>query len=76
MAAVDKLYGNAEQYDELFSWLMENHPDYCRHMYARPKEELENMPLSNFPIEVDGVLYLTCPLAWVKDRIADQYGVA
>jgi hypothetical protein len=75
MAAIDKIYGTTKQYDELFAWLVENYPDFCKFMYARPEEDAKNAPLANFPIEVDGTLYLVCPLEWVNDRISTQYGI-
>ncbi len=74
MAAIDKIYGSSKEYDELFLWLVENHPDYCKHMYSHSDGNFKNKPIANFPMEVDGVLYLTCPLKWVTDRIAEQYG--
>ena len=72
MAAIEKIYGTAEEQDELRGWLEDEHPEFIRFLYPRPEAK---GPISNFSLEADGVLYLTCPLPWVRERISEQYNL-
>lgn len=72
MAGIDKIYGTTEQWSELFYWLAEHRPQYCRFLYTPFWTEPVG-PISNFPMYADKWLYRHCELKWVKERIKDQY---
>jgi hypothetical protein len=75
MAAIDKIYGNLQQYDQLHDWLKENKPDALGYLYMRdgwmPGEE---RPISNFTKQIDRWLIKNCPLDFVQMRLKEQYG--
>lgn len=74
MAAIDKIYGTTEQFDELYDWLEEHYQEllpclYPRDGYTNDKDR----PISNFPVYADKWLMANCPLDWVKEKILEQY---
>ena len=76
MAAIDKIYGTTEQYDEFLAWIKENKPEYTRYFYQRDHyENMQDRPITNFPVEADRWLMRSgnCPIRWVKDKIHEQY---
>jgi hypothetical protein len=76
MAAVDKIYGSTEQYDEFRLWLAENKPELMACLYARDGyKNNKSRPISNFPVWADKWLMANCPLGWVRDAIAEQYNL-
>ena len=75
MAAVDKIYGTKEQYDEFYQWCEDNYPKALDCFYDWQWEDDLTHPITNFPIEIDGYLVLTCDIDWVVNRIKEQYGV-
>lgn len=76
MAAVDKIYGSTEEYDELRLWLAENHPKLMACLYARDGyKNNKSRPISNFPVWADKWLMANCPLQFVQDAIAEQYNL-
>jgi len=78
MAAIDKLYGSPEQWEELRDWLMNNYPSFLAHMYPKPDTSMispNSLQIANFSLREDGVLLLTCPLEWITDRLVEQYGL-
>ena len=74
MAAIDKIYGSTEEYDEFFAWIEGNKPEYTQYFYQRDgyKNNISR-PITNFPVRVDRWLMRNCPIRWVKDRIHEQY---
>jgi len=76
MASIDKIYATKEQRDALADWLQENKPEYLKYLYYWdwPPNDTREHPISNFPEHVDVFLYNNCPLQFVKNRIAEQYG--
>jgi hypothetical protein len=76
MAAIDKIYGSTEEYDEFRAWLEEHKPELLMCLCQRDgyRNNLSR-PISNFPTWADKWLMANCPLKWVKDRIAEQYNL-
>lgn len=76
MAAIDKIYGTQEQYNELETWLKENNKDALDGLYPK-KAFVQGYrgPISNFSREVDLYLLDKCPIKWVTDRIKYQHGI-
>jgi hypothetical protein len=74
MAAIDKIYGSTQEYDEFYTWLREHEPEFTKHFYPRNGYK-NNMsrPITNFPMYVDKWLMANCPIEWVKERILEQY---
>ena len=79
MAGIDKIYGNKAQYKEFRKWLKRNKPEAVDYLYPPyPKERSrakENMPISNFPKEIDMWLLHNCPIDFVVRRIREQYSL-
>ncbi len=74
MAAIDKIYGMPEQWDELSNWLLSNNPEAVRYLYRRPNEKFGYpCPISNFPTEIDNWLFDHCPIEWVQQALDYQY---
>lgn len=79
MAGIDKMYGNAEQWDELEDWLFKHLPEARKYM-ATPRPvptdagNSGSQMIANFPIDVDYVLFDKCPIGWVQERLEFQYG--
>ncbi len=70
MAAIDKIYGNQDQYYDLWFWVATNCHKYCKHFYMRfgyAQEELS--PICNLPMVAEKYLYKNCPLKWVRESI-------
>ena len=61
MAYIDKIYGSAQDWDELNAFLKKNKPEYLKFLYSRPKGEGQESPLSNFSLEADEYLLENCP---------------
>lgn len=74
MAAIDKIYGNAKEYDELRGWASMAEPYILGWFYPKRVQGTTVQPITNFPEEVDMWLLLNCPIDWVLERIVDQYG--
>ena len=74
MAARDKIYGTIEQWNELFIWLAENRPQYCKFLYTNQGKSKE-IAISNFPSYADKWLLKNCPFEWVKEKIKEQYNI-
>jgi hypothetical protein len=74
MAAVDKIYGTRDQYDELWFYVANQKPEYLNYFYTQYYETTKSVcAIALFPEEVDRWLLKNCPLQWVKDYIKDQY---
>jgi len=75
MAAIDKIYGTKEQYDEFRAWAQENKPEILRYFYEWYDEwnDGNEHPITNFPMAVDVWLFNNCPIKWVVDYIREQY---
>ena len=76
MAAIDKIYGSTEQWDEFYNWALKNKPSVSRYFYPRDGYEDNNdRPITNLPEKEDMWLLDNCPIKWVTDRIKDQYNI-
>lgn len=76
MAAIDKIYGSTQEYDEFYAWIEENNPKLLYHFYQRDGYlDNESRPITNFPTWADKWLMKHCPIKFVKDRIAEQYNL-
>lgn len=79
MAAIDKIYGNAEQYFELYDWAKAHKPEIIEYMCDKEdwlnewSDGLEH-PISNFPSWVDYWLIANCPISFIVTYIKNQYG--
>lgn len=81
MAGIDKIYGNEQEWTELFCWLARYRPQYCKFLMlpfwtdwdAKPPVRTTSGAISMFPVYADKWLYKNCPLKWVKGRIKNQY---
>ena len=75
MAAIDKIYGTKEDYDEFQKWCSKYYPKALEYFYGWDWTDNNTHPITNFPIEIDGFMLLVCDIAWVTDRIKAQYGL-
>ena len=76
MAAIDKIYGTNQEYDEFHAWCAENKPDILKYFTPREAYRYEhNRSITNFPEWADKWLLKNCPISWVVARIKDQYGI-
>ena len=74
MAAIDKIYGSTEEYDEFRTWMRRKKPEYLKYFYRR--DDYRNhlsRPITNLPTHADRWLVKNCCLDWVVDRIKEQY---
>lgn len=79
MAAIDKLYGNKDQYMEFSAWCKANKPALLTRFYVYDDEmdmPSEVFAVANFSEKDDAWLLANCPLEWVKKQIRAQYGEA
>jgi hypothetical protein len=81
MASIDKIYGTANEFRVLKDWIDKNKPDAHKHLYWPDDDTWEtewnddkHHPMSNFTEEIDIWLYKNCPLDFIVERIAEQYG--
>jgi len=75
MASIDKIYGTLEQYDEFHAWCLLHKPEALKRFYPRDGFKTPNdRPITNFSTEMDEWMWDNCPLAWVRARLAVQYG--
>lgn len=75
MAAIDKIYGTIEQYEEFYDWCEENKPEAIEYFYIWDEEwyDGEYHPMTNFPESIDMWLVENCPIDWVVEAIKEQY---
>lgn len=82
MSAIDKIYGNKEQFSQLYSFLLVKKPKFLKYLYTESwlseewQTDNKQHPISNFPTKVDKWLLKYCKIDWVKDAIIEQYGDA
>lgn len=84
MAAIDKIYGTVSQWVEFHEWCRINKPEALDSFYESWEEwETDNAQyydsgqtrtITNFSTEMDEWMIQNCPLEWVTDYIAGQYG--
>ena len=77
MAAIDKIYGTREQRRELKRFLMRHRKrTWLKYLYPVKSQRWTDgvAAISNFPTEIDHWLWRRCQLAWVRERLAYQYG--
>ncbi len=70
MAAIDKIYGTADEWQQFRDWLEVNNSALIDYLYPKPKER---GVISSFPHSVDGWLILNCDLPFILEQIIDQY---
>ena len=71
MAAIDKIYGSPDEWEEMYSYLGKK-PDLRKYMYPKPES---HGPLSNFPVAIDYYLIEQPDLpGFMRARIFEQYG--
>lgn len=77
MAAIDKIYGTKEQYDQFYDWCKINYPEALQYFYDWSEEwnDGQNHPITNFPESVDKWMLENCDLDWVVEYIKDQYNL-
>lgn len=74
MAACDNLYGNREEWKELYDFLIETHPDYINdYMRDQPEDDEENRIC--YIADIQEWLYENCPLTWVKERLKENFSI-
>lgn len=74
MAAVDKIYGSTEEYDEFYTWVVDNNPELQMFFYQRDGyRNNKSRPITNFPTWADKWLMKNCPIEFVRERILEQY---
>ena len=80
MAAVDKLYGNEDQFLELRAWISKYKPEAEQYLHYVDETEKEDpyftggpKVLCNFPEHVDEWLLENCTIEWVVLQIKEQY---
>ena len=73
MAAIDKIYGTNEQYDEFRSWCEKNAPGMLDFFYEKNGYEQKVRPITNTPIYADVWLWKNCDIEFVKDQLKDMY---
>lgn len=76
MAAIDRIYGTGKQRRELEAWLRANLPEGLEYLYSDFPDlpEHAERQIANFSVFIDRQLWEKCPLAWVRDRLSEQYG--
>ena len=76
MAAIDKIYGTKEQYDELRAYIAKTRPEALVYFYEwHGGDDGLTHQMTNFPEEIDMWLLESCPLGWVVEYVRDQYGL-
>ncbi len=75
MAGIDKIYGTKKQHLELKDWLQAFDEEMLPYLSDPDTQEGKTIVISNFPMAMDEVLWIHCPLKWVKKRLMEQYNV-
>lgn len=79
MAAIDKIYGTVEQWDELHAWCERDYPQALQCFYFRDGySDGQQRPIAQFPESVNRVFFLMAyqgtPLpSFLLARLAEQY---
>jgi hypothetical protein len=75
MAAIDKIYGNIEQYDLFYDWVKQSKPEFLRGFYPRDPDYYTSdiRPISNFREDADRWLIKNCNIDFVVERLKEQY---
>lgn len=75
MAAVDKIYGTKQQYDEFKLWCEKHKPEALDYFYEwKYTNDGLNHAMTNFPDHIDKWLLNNCPLDYIVNAIKHQYG--
>lgn len=78
MAAVDKIYGTREQYQQLRDWMAGFDVALLEYIYspcAIDRQVGPSIVLCNLPMHIDELLWIHCPLDFIRERLKEQYGV-
>ena len=85
MAGIDKIYGNKDQFIQLYNWCLEHRSEIKKKLrldiikglyYSTPDNfpQIENeLALSSFSQNIDSYLWDNCNLDFVKERLKVQY---
>jgi len=71
MAAIDKIYGTLEQFDEFYQFIENNKPGFLKYFY--PRWEEGEGPIANMGTYADNWLLRHCKIDFVQERLKDQY---
>ena len=77
MAAIDKIYGNIKQKEQLKNWCIDNCKEALNYFYDWNIDQLndnQNHCICNFPEKIDKIILNKCNIKWVTDYIKFQYG--
>jgi len=83
MAAIDKIYGNNEMYNELNHWCENNiskvFPDWKNYFYDDRFEDgnydKNQYPICNLPMTIEYYLLGNCNIDWVVEDVCDRCGL-
>lgn len=75
MASVDKIYGTRKQHLELKDWLQGFDEMMLEYLSDPDLQKSKTIVISSFPQAMDEVLWIHCPLKWVKKRLMEQYNI-
>ena len=73
MAAIDKIYATRAQHDEFRAWCAVNKPEALTFFYDWMWDDGGVHPITNFPVSMDDWMAINCPIAFVRERIGEQY---
>ena len=75
MASIDKIYATKEQRYDFYWWCELNLPKALPYFYPwyDDYDSISFYPATNFPQEIDEILFEKCPLDWVQKRLLEQY---
>jgi len=73
MAAIDKIYGTNEQYDEFYLWTKLHRPSMIGRFYPKNGYPPQDRPITNLSEEDDVWLLNNCNIDWVVARLKEQY---
>jgi hypothetical protein len=73
MAACDNLYGDYDQWQELYDFLSQNKPEYLVCMNPKPDIDYEGR-ICYIP-RIQGWLYENCKIDWVLRELESNFSV-
>ena len=73
MAAVDKIFGTIEEYDEFHHWCEHNIPLALQYFTPRNYFIEKKHSICLLPENIDMVLLDHCPLEFITEQIREQY---
>ena len=76
MASIDKIYATKAQHDQFRAWCTTHMPVALEYFYDWLWDDDDTHPITNFPEYMDAWMWRNCPIAFVRERIGEQYNVA